>query len=220
MTKSKDARFWDKAADKYARDVIADEAGYQRSLARTREWLKPTDHVLEIGCGTGTTALYHAPQVDQLVGTDISPRMVAIARDKLATDHQPNVRFEVASASDRPVPASSQDVVMAHNILHLVSDLGETLAAIHASLKPGGLLIAKTPCLGRMNPILTQLVIPTMRFIGKAPCVVIFKPAELHEAIKRAGFEIEAEEYHGSAEKGRDFRPYIVARKGLSKKAD
>lgn len=60
-----EARFWDRIARKYASDPIKDTAGYERTLARTRELLTHTDTVLEIGCGTGTTALKLAPSVQR-----------------------------------------------------------------------------------------------------------------------------------------------------------
>lgn len=54
---SKDARFWDEAARKYAASKIGDPAGFERTLACTAEQLKPGDAVFEFGCGTGTAAL-------------------------------------------------------------------------------------------------------------------------------------------------------------------
>ena len=48
--------FWDGVADKYAKTPIPDEADYAYTLERVRAHLKPGDRVLEIGCGTGSTA--------------------------------------------------------------------------------------------------------------------------------------------------------------------
>ena len=74
-----DERFWNRVARKYAALPIADVAGYERSLERTRSYLRPTDKVLEFGCGTGGTALKLAPSVASIVATDISGEMIAIA---------------------------------------------------------------------------------------------------------------------------------------------
>lgn len=63
MTAANDEKFWNGTARKYAASQIGDMAGYERTLARTRSYLHPDDRVLEIGCGTGTTALIHAPNV-------------------------------------------------------------------------------------------------------------------------------------------------------------
>src|SRR5215217_1657238 len=56
-------RFWDNLAERYARQPIADEAAYQTKLDITRSYLHPDMAVLEFGCGTGSTALQHAPHV-------------------------------------------------------------------------------------------------------------------------------------------------------------
>ena len=47
------AKFWDKAATKYAADPIKDMAAYTYTLERTRSYLRDSDTMLEIGCGTG-----------------------------------------------------------------------------------------------------------------------------------------------------------------------
>jgi hypothetical protein len=61
-----------------------------------------------------------------------------------------------------------------------------------------------------MNPLI-RLAIPLMQMIGKAPHVHVTSAAALEQEIRDAGFEILATERH--ATKGRDVRPFIVARK-------
>src|SRR5690606_31668869 len=78
---SDDARFWDRAARKYARDPIKDMIGYERTLDRTVQLLRASDVVLELGCGTGTTALKLAPHVARIVAADVSQEMIAIAQE-------------------------------------------------------------------------------------------------------------------------------------------
>ena len=85
------------------------------------------------------------------------------------------------------------------------------LQAAMDALKPGGLFISKTPCLNDMNPLIPKLALPLMRALGKAPHVLCFNAAELQAALVQQGLEIVSVERHGT--KGRDFRPFIVARK-------
>ena len=79
----KEAKFWDKIAKKYAGQPIGDEEAYQKKLEKTREYLTPETEVFELGCGTGSTALLHAPYVKHIHATDISSAMIAIARERL-----------------------------------------------------------------------------------------------------------------------------------------
>ncbi|MGO4843285.1 methyltransferase domain-containing protein, partial [Rhizobiaceae sp. 2RAB30] len=77
-----DARFWDSTARKYAAGPIADMAGYERTLERTRHYLRGDETAFEFGCGTGTTALKLAPFLRRIVATDLSGGMIAIARER------------------------------------------------------------------------------------------------------------------------------------------
>lgn len=205
-----DARFWDRTARKYAADKIADPAGYERTLERTQHYLQASDAVLEVGCGTGTTALRLAPCVASLVATDVSGEMIAIAREKAAAQGCSNVLFETARAETPDRPDGCFDAVLGFNVLHLVAAREVVLRNIHRLLKPGGLFISKTPCLAQMG-LPVRLLVPVMQAVGMAPYVGIFTDAELERDITAAGFEIIERARHAS--KGKDTRPFLVARK-------
>jgi ubiquinone/menaquinone biosynthesis C-methylase UbiE len=140
-----DARFWDRIARKYAADPIADMAGYERTLERTRHYLKSDDIAFEFGCGTGTTALKLAPSVGRIVATDISSEMIAIAREKAAAEGRFNAAFEVATPDATPWPDETFDVALGFNILHLVAAREAALRGVHRLLKPGGLFQDAVP---------------------------------------------------------------------------
>lgn len=212
-TAEQDARFWDKTARKYAASPIDDEAGFERTLARTRALIAPGARALELGCGTGTAALRLADATVSYLATDISARMIAIAQEKLAKARQNGLNgrlsFRQATADTLALENARYDNVLAFNYLHLAGNLPAVLGRIRILLAPGGLFISKTPCVGDMNPLI-RLAIPLMRLVGKAPSVTIFSAASLEEAIGAAGFEILENERHGS--KKSDIRPFIVAR--------
>lgn len=214
MSTASDARFWDRISRKYARDAIADIGGYERTLDRTRLLLKPDDQVLELGCGTGSTALRLAGGVRNYLATDISTGMIAIAREKQAAGPIPSLAFEVATAEASMLQSGLFNAVLGFNYLHMVRDVPATLGRIHALLAPGGLFISKTPCLGDMNPLLSHVLLPVMRLIGKAPYVSAFRHDELCKLLNAAGFDILAVENHAS--RGNDRRPFIVARKRVA----
>lgn len=213
QTRGNDAAFWDKAALKYAASPIADEAGFERTLARTRALMTPSARVLELGCGTGTAALRLADAAESYLATDFSARMIAIAQDKLAMARQNGLNaqlsFRQATAGTLAREGASYDVVLGFSYLHLAGNLPAVLGHIQTLLAPGGLFISKTPCVGDMNPLI-RFAIPLMRLVGKAPSVTTFSATTLEHAICAAGFEILENARHGS--KSGDFRPFIVAR--------
>lgn len=211
MSTTSDARFWDRISRQYAKDAIADQGGYERTLERTRALLKQSDRVLELGCGTGSTALRLASDVRSYLATDISAGMIAIAKEKLSANPIPDLSFQIATAETTILQAGRFDAVLGFNYLHMVRDAPGTLRRIHSLLAPGGLFISKTPCVGDMNPFLSLVLLPTMRAFGVAPYVNVIKQAQLCELVRAAGFDILATENHAS--KGNNRRPYIVASK-------
>ncbi len=205
------ARFWDRMARRYAAASMRDPAGYEKTLERVREWLSPQHEVLEIGCGTGSTALRLAPAVGRLLATDVSPQMIAIARQRHQAQPTPGLEFAIMDTDTALSEAAAWDRVLAFNVLHLLDDLDATLAAVAHTLRPGGLLISKTPCLAELNPLITRLLIPLLRAVGLAPSFRLFDGPRLQAAIERSGLEPVAVERHGSGRK--DARVFIVARK-------
>lgn len=205
-----DARFWDTIARKYAADPITDIAGYERTLERARHYLKGDETAFEFGCGTGTTALRLAPFLARIVATDISGEMIAIAREKAEAEGCSNAVFEVATPDAAPWPDGTFDIAFGFNVLHLVAAREAVLRGVHRLLKPGGLFISKTPCLKEMN-LAVRLAVPVMQVFGKAPYVAFLSAEDLEREIAAAGFEIIERARHAS--RGRDARPFFVARK-------
>ena len=80
------AKFWDKIAKKYAKQPVADVPSYEKKLEITRGYLSPETQVLEFGCGTGSTAISHAPFVRHIRAIDhsrmgeLEPRGVDLPR--------------------------------------------------------------------------------------------------------------------------------------------
>jgi SAM-dependent methyltransferase len=211
MSTADDARFWDRASRRYAKARIADQGGYERTLQRTRALLAPAARVLELGCGTGSTALRLADGVASYLATDISEKMIGIAEGKRAAEPIPGLVFRAATAETIALEPERYDAVLGFNYLHLVRDPQIALRHIHDLLLPGGLFISKTPCLGDMNVLIRSVLLPAMKAVGLAPHVTVFDAHGLTELIRSAGFEIVATEKH--ATKAKDMRPFMVARK-------
>ena len=209
-TMSRDSRFWDRIAQKYAADPIADMVGYERTLEATRNSFRNDMAAYEFGCGTGTTALRLAPSIAQITATDISPNMISIARDKATAQGIGNVRFEVGTPEKAPYPSDSFDIALGFNVLHLMAARAEALRGVYRLLKPGGLFISKTPCLTEMG-IVVRLAIPLAQAVGQAPSVAFFSEQELVREIEAAGFTIVENARHGA--KAKDMRCFLIAKK-------
>ncbi|HDR28409.1 class I SAM-dependent methyltransferase [Rhodovulum sp.] len=182
-------RFWDRLARRYARMPLRDPETYERKLAMTRAHLSPGARVFEIGCGTGTTALKHAPHAGHVTAIDCSANMIGIARDKAAAEGIANVTFEVASLEDMPDTPGAWDMVMAHNVLHLLPDRPGALLRIHRMLKPGGAFVSSTACAARA-PWLFRAIVRTGHALRLLPLFNFLTEDGLKAEIRAAGFEI------------------------------
>jgi SAM-dependent methyltransferase len=182
--------FWNGMARRYAAAPMRSPENWEKTLDLTAARLSPGDRVLEIGCGTGSTALRLACHVAAYVGTDDASAMIAIARERLAETPVPGLSFETGRPGDGSLPEGAFDAVTAFNLLHLLPDLPAALAELRGRLKPGGLLITKTPCLGGNRYAALWPVVMALRLIGKAPPLRFLSPARLEAEIARAGFEI------------------------------
>ena len=202
--------FWDKIADKYAATPIKNQASYDYTLNRTKHYLGKDETVLELGCGTGSTALELAGLVSHIAATDISAGMLQKAQSKLDASQISNVAFaqaDTAGSSTGPF-----DVLMAFNLLHLVPDLDQALADIAQRVRPGGYFISKTFCMPERVKAMSLMItfgLPLMQVFGKAPHLTKFKAAELDRAITRAGFSL-IETGKGPT---KDPRRFLVARR-------
>ena len=190
--------FWDRIAPGYAKQPIADTESYARKLATTQALMRPAMKVLELGCGTGSTALAHAPHVAHIDATDVSAAMVDIARNKAREADISNVTFSQAGVEEFDAPASSYDMVLALNLLHLIPDRQATLTKVHRLLKPGGIFISSTVCLADKLWMLRP-VIPVMQWIGKAPYVSFLRARTVLDEVAEAGFEEREHWTHGRA---------------------
>lgn len=187
---SKEQRFWDRLAAKYASDPISDEAAYQTKLDITRRHFSPEMEVLEFGCGTGMTAVSHAPFVKHIHATDLSGEMLEIARGRAAEAGVENISFERAGFEEIETIPERYDVVLGLSILHLLEDRYAAIARVHSLLKPGGVFISSTPCLGE-KMWYVGLIAPVAHFFGLFPLLRIFTAKQLVKSLQQAGFEVE-----------------------------
>jgi ubiquinone/menaquinone biosynthesis C-methylase UbiE len=187
----KHSGFWNVIAKRYARQPVPDAAAYEKKLARTREFLSPDSLVFEFGCGTGSTAMALASHAKHILATDFSSKMIGIARDKARAAGLANLRFEQQSLDEINLPDASFDVVMGHAILHLLQDRNVAIAKAYRLLKPGGVFVSSTACLGGSMRFIQGILWLGCR-LRLLPMVRFFTVDELTQSLIRAGFEPDA----------------------------
>src|SRR5471032_176382 len=103
---------------------------------------------LDAGTGTGRMLELLAPHARRAIGIDVSPEMLAIARDRLARENLPQVQVRLGDIYRLPFPNGGAgdtgfDAVLFHQVLHYLDDPGAAVAEAALVMRPGGhLLIA------------------------------------------------------------------------------
>jgi SAM-dependent methyltransferase len=103
--------------------------------------LQPGNVVLDIGCGAGQTLLHLAERVapeGQVIGVDIAPQLLAIARQR--TQQLGQVRLIQADARTLDLPTGGADAVFSRFGVMAFDDPAAAFANFHRILRPSGAL--------------------------------------------------------------------------------
>ena len=103
--------------------------------------LAPGEHVLDLGSGAGTDSLVAAQMVapdGSVTGIDMTPEMLAKAREAAVELAVSNVDFVEADAESLPFADESFDVVISNGVIDLIPDKAAVFAELHRVLRPGG----------------------------------------------------------------------------------
>jgi len=182
-------RFWNRISKRYAAGPIADEETYRRKLEETQARFQPDWEILEMGCGTGNTAIEHAAHVAYVTATDFSDKMLDFGRDRAAREGITNVTFDCASV-DEIDTTKPYDAVLMLSLLHLLPDWQGALDKAWALTRPGGIFVSSTVCRDSI-PWIARLVLRLAAPFGLLPRVIAFDPDALVSEIAARGFEIE-----------------------------
>ncbi len=198
---------WDWAAKWYDKRAQKDE-DYTRAVERFAKYLKAHDTVLDYACGTGVVTYKIAADVNEVHGIDTSARMIDLAKEMARQREVANVHFAQKTIFDEGLGTESYDVILAFNILHLLED---ARAAVHRAselLKPGGLMVSETPCLGEAGVVLRTL----LPLIGKVLGISYLRTlriSEVRDFFREGGFQlVESEVPEGTIQSC-----FVVARK-------
>jgi SAM-dependent methyltransferase len=118
----------------------------------------PRHRILSLGCGDGSIERRLAPQVGEIVATDISSVAIAQARAQAGAQGLRNITFALADAN--PHAFGQFDAVAAFAFLHHLDDaaIRATLEAARKLLRPGGVFYSADPSRRRLVGLFTGLV--------------------------------------------------------------
>ena len=182
--------FWNMRSQNYDEQVgpyYAD--AYEQTLALTLKYLRPEDRVLDFACGTGIVTLRVTPHVAQVRAIDISDQMARQAQEKVTAAGLTNVEVSQTELFDPCLEPGSFDAILACNVLCYVDNWDEVMERIRSLLKPGGMLLTATDCLGeKITKVGIQKFIKS--HTGKMPFVAFFRMKQLEKKIADSGFTV------------------------------
>jgi ubiquinone/menaquinone biosynthesis C-methylase UbiE len=106
-----------------------------------------SDRVLDLACATGIVARLASKQVGptgKVVGLDLNPAMLAIARSAAPTDAL--IEWQQGNAEDMPFPDEAFDLVLCQQGLQFFPNKDVALREMHRVLAPGGRLALSVWC--------------------------------------------------------------------------
>lgn len=137
---------------------------FRESAGYLVEGLKPrlhgTERVLDVATGTGNVAtlLARALPRGQVVGIDISPKMLDQARSKLAELGLTNVELMEMDMQTMAFPDGGFDVVVSAFGIFFAPDIEVQLGRLIAATKPGGRVVLTTFREDYMSPMKEMLM--------------------------------------------------------------
>ena len=120
---------------------------YRLALVRNLAGPRPTDVVLDLGCGTGHHLLALGPEIGRGIGIDVSPGMIELARTRLrSSPERANLAFTVDDAEEmKGIADQSIDLAICIGAFEHMLDKRAVLASVYRVLKSGGRFFCLTP---------------------------------------------------------------------------
>jgi len=106
--------------------------------------LKEGEVVLDLGSGGGMDCFLAVEKVGKagkVIGVDMTPEMISLARKNAAEGNYANVEFRLGEIENLPVADNTIDVMISNCVINLSPDKRRVFQEAHRVLKPGGRLM-------------------------------------------------------------------------------
>ncbi|WED25663.1 class I SAM-dependent methyltransferase [Vibrio sp. DW001] len=187
---SQQAEFWNHMAAKYFKTPVKNQNVYKSKLDQIRQLLHSNADVLELGCGTGSTALLLSSKVRQYDACDFSESMINIAKTRATEDDIHNISFTVEDIETYSIPSEKYDLVMAHSVLHLINNADSVVEAMMNALKPNGYIVFSLVLLNNI-PLPLRWLLMLGQKTGFVPHLVYQRKSELLSPLIRGHFQVQ-----------------------------
>jgi len=183
---------WDRLANNWDTPGVSLGENDLKIIEKAKKNLNTNSIVLDYGCATGSIAIEIAGMVKESHGIDISSKMIGIAVKKAGDCKISNINFMKATIFDERLHQESYDLILGLSLLHLVNDLPQVMHRINQLLKPGGVFISATPCLGEntFSSILVSIPLFLFSKIRILPHINFFSVSRLATLITNGKFQI------------------------------
>jgi ubiquinone/menaquinone biosynthesis C-methylase UbiE len=185
------------APEVYARDLVPAIFGPWAPILVEFAAPKPGERVVDIACGTGVVAKAAAERVGpagRVVGVDLNPGMLAIARSQSGSSTAAPIEWHEASAEALPLPDGSCDIAYCQLGLQYFPDRARALNEMRRVLAPGARVallvwrsIDHSPGFAALASVLDRHVGAAAGAVMRAP-FVMEDAAEIESLLAAAGF--------------------------------
>jgi SAM-dependent methyltransferase len=150
--------------------------------------LKPGDTVVDFGSGGGIDCFIAAKAVGEqghVIGVDMTPDMVDLARRNAASLGMTNVTFHLTEMESTPIAGASVDVIISNCVINLAPDKDAVFREAHRILKPGGRMFISDMLL--TAPLPAHATADARNWVA---CLSGAEPQEVYlDRMRQAGFE-------------------------------